>query len=43
VISGAGPTVLVFDAAARLPAEVLSGFTVRQLAVSDVGAHAAGG
>jgi homoserine kinase len=42
VISGAGPTVLVFDAADDLPTDVLSGFTVRQVAVSDVGAHPAG-
>lgn len=39
VISGAGPTVLVFAAAAALPTDVLTGFTVRQLAVSDAGAH----
>jgi homoserine kinase len=43
VISGAGPTVLVFADAARLPQSLLSGFTVRQLAVSDAGAHRAAG
>jgi homoserine kinase len=39
VISGAGPTLLVFAAADRLPADVLAGFAVRETSVSDVGAH----
>lgn len=39
VISGAGPTVLVFADAHRIPADLGTGFAMRPTAVSGVGAH----
>jgi homoserine kinase len=39
VISGAGPTVLAFADADRIPADVRAGFAVRRTSVSDLGAH----